>query len=181
MAALVTSDEFTQGSVLDDLPWDRSDKPLGIVLTNPCDLQWEKAAYVVVAALLPARDVIHASNDVRAITDNADEQQALSKTKWATLEKRLEKYVYNADITRFFLITAEVLELPPLLIDFQDVLSVPFDEVPKSVLAVLPSPYREKMIVHYASYVSRIAVDRVEGAELDGITRELAAPFRAPP
>ncbi len=180
MAALVSGDEFTQGAVLDDLPWGRSDGPLGIVLSNPCDLERDKAAYVVVAALVPAKAVIHSSNEVRSLVKDADERGVLSKKQWRALERKLERYVHNADITRYFLVDASLLGLNFLLVDFQSVLSVSYDEISKDVLAGLPRPYREKMIMHYASYVSRIAVDRREGAELRGATRELAEPFRAP-
>ncbi len=180
MAALVAGGEFTQGAVLDDLPWGLRDGPLGIVLTNPCDLVWEKASYVVVAALIDAKDVIQSSKEAGAILGGDDGSGGLSRNQWVRLEKVLKQYVYNADITRYFLVEARVLTLPPLMIDFQNVLSVPIRQVSRDVQAVLPSPYREQMIVHYASYVSRIAVDRVEGAELDALIRELAVPHTPP-
>ena len=54
------------------------------------------------------------------------------------------------------------MESPPLFVDFQHVVSVPFAEINiLENLAQLDSPYREQMMVQFASYTARIPIDRI--------------------
>ena len=164
---------LNQGSVVDKLPWNFNPAPLGLVLTNECDFDLDKASYVTVAALVNAHDVLHASKEF-----NDMEAGPLSRKQWNGLTKRLKRWIHNTEIRRYFLVDASCLELPPLFADFQNLLTVPTRDARRcQVVAELPTPYREKCIMHFASYVSRIPVDRVGTVGEERLVAELARPY----
>jgi hypothetical protein len=169
---------LTQGSVLDEVPWGLDPNPLGIVLTNPCDLTWEKASFLLLAALKPAREIIQSSREFKERVQSAQDNE-LSGNKWERLERHLSEFALNAGIRRWFLVEADVLELEPLFVDFQHLIAVPFEKLSSPrIVAVLPSPDREKMIVHFAGYTSRIGVDDPDEENMRRIVAALASPFR---
>lgn len=186
MTALVAptgAPALTQGAVLDALPWGLDPAPLGVVLTNPCDLRWEKASYVIVSALVSAKDVIWASSDFRSWAGDHPREGALSKKRWDSLSRVLQGFVRSDSICRYFLVESDVLgeEMGPLVADFQHLLSIPIEEAGrKPVVALLPPPDREKLIMHFAAYTSRIGVDRAVERE-QALIKHLASPFRPPP
>lgn len=162
MAYLVEGvDSIAQGSVLLGVDWGLNPNPLSIVLSNECDLINGKASYIIVAALVAAKETITESeeykNKVQGITDNE-----LSKGKWDTLKKFLDGYIYNKGVTRYYFIDpAEAIDAPCFLVDFQHIQSIPIEDTDcLEVVASLPSPFKEQMMVQFASYTARIPVDR---------------------
>lgn len=170
-----------QGFVVYGLPW-RVDPPpaLGIVLTNTCDFEHDNAQFVIAAALVPARPVIQGSAEFENKVANADKGE-LSKTRWKSVRRLLEDKIFNREIARYFLLDADELGMDPLFADFQFLVSVPIswaDEM--RAVAKLQSPYREQLIVHFASYTSRIGVERPHGDDLSRLHETLADPWIPP-
>jgi hypothetical protein len=183
MAKLIASTEIlTQGTVVDNVNWGNpEDDYLGIVLSNPCDFENDKARYVLIAGLVPAANTIQASKEFKNKLENVPEgQTTLSKGKWEKVIDLFRKYVHNVDIGRYFFIdTSDAFDSPYLLVDFQRVITLPISERETlSIEGQLPSPYREKMIMHFSSYVARIGVDRIK--DEDGLYQHLALPFTPP-
>ena len=182
MSCLVKSGglKLTQGAVLDDVPWNLCPKPYSIVLTNPCDVENGKASFIIVAAMLSARDTIRASSEFRNRTDPATDH-TLTRKQWDSLRVFLTSYVHNTDIRRYFFIDAQCLDVDPLVVDYQLLMSMSWPQAQKCrLLARLPSPYVEQMIMHFASYASRIGADRISEDHARELTDFLAQPFRGP-
>ena len=172
--------QITQGTIVDNVPWNLNHNPLGVILTNACDIQWDKANFLHIACLLPAKDILQNSNEFEQITSSADEDNNLSKTKTKSLDKFFSDFIYNRNIVRFFYIDPKpVLEsLPHFLLDFQNLITIPFKEEERlNPIAQLPSPHREKMILHFSSYVSRVAVDRVDDQTYKETMQDLSEPY----
>lgn len=75
------SGEIDQGSVLDGVPWSLEAPPLGIALTNTCDLEHDKADFLILAALKPAKAIIQQSKDFKSRLDGA-EGDVLRRKAW---------------------------------------------------------------------------------------------------
>ena len=156
-------ENITQGSIVDGVDFGFGENnPLGIVLSNACDFINDKLGYVLFASLVPAKSVILESkefkNKVEGIVDHK-----LGKNKWGKIKQFLDDYIFNKGVSRYYFINMEpVLESPPLFVDFQHIVSVPYTEIYKlENLAHLNSPYREQMMVQFASYTARIPIDRI--------------------
>jgi len=152
--------------------------PLSIVLSNECDFENNKLSYIIVAALLPAEDIIRATQEF-VDKQNTIKGNTLSKGQWSSLKKFIENFLYNKNISRyFFLLPGEGVMVPFLAIDFQRIQSIPYALCENlETVAKLNSPYKEQMIVHFSSYVSRIPVDR---EDLDDVIRKIISPMNAP-
>lgn len=170
-----------QGSVLDDVPWELEAAPLGIIISNTCDIEYDKADFVIVAALKPAREIIQASKEFQSKLDGA-QGDTLRRKPWDSLVDLLEDLVHNSSVRRYYFLDGrEALELDPLLVDFQQLLSLPITQAKSLPMrAVLPSPDREKLVVHFASYTSRIGVDRQPAERVQHLTEILSTPYHGP-
>lgn len=171
---------LTQGTVVDGVDWGEGKcNPLSIVLSNPCDLEHEKASFIMLAALIPASDTIQESKEFKEKIASANANCSLVKKKWDSLSNFLESYVLNKNVVRYFFINPkDVIDVPPLLIDFQLIKTIPFNEKNKlDLVAQLPSPFKEKMIVHFSSYISRIGVERSNPFEITSLITNLASPY----
>ena len=178
---LPSSGKIDQGSVLDGIPWGLEAPPLGIALTNTCDLEHDKADFLILAAVKPAKDVIQASKDFRNKLDGA-QGEALKRRAWDSLVELLEDFIHNASIRRYYFLDGRAaLELEPLFVDFQQLISVPIAQA-RSLpqMAVLASPDREKLVVHFAAYSSRIGIDRQPAGVVAELTSLLTHPYHAP-
>ena len=178
MAYLVEgTDERAQGAILDGVDWGLDPNPLSIVLSNECDLVNRKASFLIVAALVEAKETITESeeykNKTQGITDNE-----VGRNKWETIKKFLDGYIYNKGITRYFFINpAEAIDAPCLLVDFQHIQSIPIEDTGDiEVVAQLPTPFKEQMMVQFASYTARIPVERDE--DTTGIIETLIEPLK---
>ena len=173
-------DEITQGTIVDNVPWEMDEAPLGIVLTNACDVEWNKASYLLIASLLPAKDILQSSSEFEQITKSANDENKLSKTKSKSLGSFLRDFIHNTNIVRYFFVdpTPVYPSLPHFFVDFQHLITIPYSEkISLSTIAQLGSPHREKLILHFSSYVSRIAVDRVDEGTYEDTLRSLSEPY----
>jgi len=181
MSWLVPEEEskITQGTILDNIPWGLDPSPLGVVLSNPCDLEWGKASYILIASLVPARETIQLTKEFQQQVQNLKEK-VVSPNKWDKLSKFFKPFINNQNITRYFFVDpTKVFDAPLFFVDFQHLFTLPFSKVTElEVIAKLPSPHREKMIVHFSSYISRIGVDREDQEETKIFINHLAEPYR---
>lgn len=178
---LPSSGEIDQGSVLDGVPWGLDAAPLGIALTNTCDLEHDKADFLILAAVKPAKDIIQASREFRSKLDGA-QGEALRRKAWDSLVELLDDFIHNASVRRYYFLDGrDALDLEPLFVDFQHLISVPIGQA-RSLpqMAVLGSPDREKLVVHFAAYSSRIGVDRQPTDRVAELTALLTHPYHAP-
>jgi hypothetical protein len=178
---LPSSGEIDQGSVLDGVPWGLEAPPLGIAITNTCDLEHDKADFLTLAALKPARDIIQASKEFRNKLDGA-QGEALKRRAWDSLVELLEDFIHNASVRRYYFVDGRAaLDLDPLFVDFQHLISVPIAQA-RSLpqMAMLGSPDREKLVVHFAAYSSRIGADRQPSGNVAELTALLTHPYHAP-
>ncbi len=164
--------------MVDELPWGLEVAPLGIALSNTCDLAHDKADFVILAALKPAKGVVQASNEFQNKIEGA-QGNTLKKRAWDSLVNLLEDIVCNESVRRYYFLDArQALGIDPLVADFQQLISVPIEMArEKPQRAALASPDREKLVVHFAAYSSRIGVRRGDASEL---TTLLIHPFVAP-
>ncbi len=167
--------------MLDGVPWGLDAAPLGIALTNTCDLEYDKADFLILAALKPAKAIIQTSKDFSNKLHGA-EGDTLKRGAWDSLTDLLEDFIHNASVRRYYFVDARAtLDLEPLFVDFQHLISVPIAQaraLPQ--MAVLPSPDREKLVVHFAAYSSRIGVDRQPAGNVVTLTALLTHPYHGP-
>ena len=156
-------ENITQGSIVDGVDFGFGENnPLGIVLSNACDFINDKMGYVLFASLVPAKNVILESKEFKNRVDGVEDHK-LSKNKWSKIKPFLDDYIFNKSVSRYYFIKMEpVLESPPLFVDFQHIVSIPYAETHRlENLAQLNTPYREQMMVQFASYTARIPIDRI--------------------
>lgn len=178
---LPPSGQLDQGSVLDGVPWNLEAAPLGITLSNTCDLEHDKADFVILAALKPAKDVIQSSSEFQNKLDGV-QGRALRRRAWDSLLELLQDFLHNNSIRRYFFLDGrEALDLEPLLVDFQQLVSVPLATARNlPLMAILPSPDREKLVVHFAAYTSRIGTDREREGRVTELTELMTDPYHGP-
>jgi hypothetical protein len=82
------SEAIKQGMIVDQIPWPLDGpKPLGIVLSNPCDLEHNKASYLIIAALISAKKTIQLTKDFQSrIEGISPENHAISKKSGIILQ-----------------------------------------------------------------------------------------------
>lgn len=180
-ALLPPSGQIDQGSVLDGIPWNLEAAPLGIALSNSCDLEHDKADFVIVAALKPAKAVVQSSSQFRNKLDGV-QGRTLRKKAWESLLELLEDFIHNASVRRYFFLDGRAaLDLEPLLVDFQQLISLPIATARNlPLMATLPSPDREKLVIHFAAYTSRIGTDRQPEQRVVELTELLTDPYHGP-
>jgi hypothetical protein len=180
MSSLVSPNTYiTQGTIVDNVPWSLDPAPLGIVLSNPCDLEWGKASFILIASLVPAQDTLQLSKEFKGKVSSANARFELTRSTWESLNSMIENYVHNKNVTRYFFINPkDVIDAPLLFVDFQNLITIPIENKENlAIIAQLPSPYIEKMIVHFSSYISRIGVDRISDERTKSFIQEIALPY----
>src|SRR2546428_4922426 len=120
---LPSTGAIDQGSVLDGVPWGLDSPPLGIALTNTCDLEHDKADFLILAALKPAKAIIQASKEFRNKLDGA-QGNALKRKAWDSLGELLEDFVHNSSVRRYYFLDGRsALDLDPLFARFEHLIS----------------------------------------------------------
>jgi hypothetical protein len=138
-------------------------------------------AYIIPVSFILDRDDEWLSLKGSLAPEVQDGSTRASKTKSDKLEKFVGKLIDNDEPRRnFYLKGMPQIGLPDSFIDFQQITSIPFDHVQKhaKVIAKLNSPWREKLATHYAGYMMRIGVERIEGAARTQIIENLTAPIK---
>ena len=173
----MTDGVLHQGSVLYGVDWGAEFNPLSIVLSSECDILNDKASFLIVATLLPAKETLTQSKEYINKAGAAKDDILPSKA-WKSLCDFLEGYIYNKGITRYYFIDPrDAIDAPYLLADFQHVTSVSIDVARKlDIVAQLPSPFKEQMVVQFASYSARIPVER--DPDVTPITEFLIDPLK---
>lgn len=154
---------ITQGTIIDGVDWGRGDlNPLSIVLSNACDLEHGKSNFLIVAALDSATDVIQETKEFKGLVKDF-EGKTPSKNQRKALCTFLLNYIHNKNICRFYFFDPRpIIDLGCLIVDFQQVMSVEYHKTSAfSLEGQLNHPFVEQMMMHFTSYTSRIAVDRV--------------------
>jgi hypothetical protein len=156
--------QLTQGSIVDAIDWGNpEDNPVGIILSNACDLAHEgHCSYLIVAAMYPAQMILQSSREYKGIIP--DPTVKLTRKQ---LEKRAEyfsNYIHHKTINRYYFIDCtETLLGMHMVIDFQRIISMPHKCMHTlKPIAHLVSPLREQMIMQFAHYTARIPSDRVD-------------------
>lgn len=156
--------DITQGSIVDGVDFGFQENPLGIVLSNACDFLNDKIGFVIIACLVPAKNVLLESKEFKNKIEGVDEDKRISNKKWGKLKPFFDDYILNKGVTRYFFINPDpVLDAPFLFVDFQHIVSIPFTNINNlENIAQLNSPFREQMMVQFASYTARIPIDRMK-------------------
>lgn len=112
---------------------------------------------------MDARLIFQSSKEFREITKGTELSQ-LATRKRESLSKYAEKLIFNKDIGRYFSIDARPLNEGLLVVDFQNLLTLPYTKESQAGTAIgrVQAPYCQKMIAHFAAYTARVGVDRQE-------------------
>ena len=157
---------ITQGTIVYGVDWGRGENnPLSIVLSNACDFEHNKLGFLIVCALVPAKETILASKEFKAKVESADQEgKTLKRRPWESLVNFLTDYIHNKSIGRYYFIDcAPVLEVDPFFVDFQQLRSVETSVMKDlEIVAQLDHPYVEQMMMHFTGYTARIPSDRVD-------------------
>lgn len=167
--------KITQGTIVDGIDWGLGeDNPLGIVISNACDLEHDHSGFLMVAALECAKDVLGSSKEFQSIIAGSENGQ-LKKKQWDALTKFLKGYIHNKNICRhFFFDPRPVIDLDCLVVDFQHVRSLDLESMDKlEPIGQMDHPFIEQMMMRFTSYVARIPVDRPDDAKEDEYIKEL--------
>lgn len=172
-------DEITQGSIVEGVDWNIGDIPLSIVLSNACDLSHNKSSFLIVAALVPALDVLSVSKEFHNHTNNATEDKGLTSKQWKSLSDMLKSYIHNKNICRYYFFDPQpVINCDLLFVDFQLIQSIPIKDIDKlGYVGQMKSPFTEQMMMRFTSYTARIPSDRVSEAMENKYIKELSAGF----
>ena len=172
---------ITQGSIVSGVDWGRSeDNPaLSIVLSNACDFEHDKLSFLIVAALVPAKDTLMATKEYKSKVIDADENKGLTRKMWDSFITYLMNFIHNKVISRyFFLDPSPVIDAPLLLVDFQQILSLDVDEMSDLINeGQLDHPHVEKMMAQFVGYTGRIPSNRVDNLQEATYLQELRGEY----
>lgn len=170
-------ENLTQGTILHGVDFGYGEyNPLCIVLSNACDFEHDKLSFVLLAVLDPAKETLENSKEVKALIGENGIEGMTKKSKEALLKLYSEK-INNKTIGRYYFMDPKpVIDMDPLLVDFQHVISFDYDKLKAFVdngkiviLGRMNHPFVEQMMLQYVGYTGRVPSDRVtpeEEAEL---------------
>lgn len=162
-------DEIAQGAIIDGMVWGEDGPALSIILSNSCDLEHDKAGFIVLAALVPAAETLQQTKEFKNKVDGAIDYK-LSGRKWKSFSDFLAGFIHNKNIGRYYYFNpAPIVEMDPLFVDFQFIKSIRFEQFRQSVeggeitiIGKLKHPFIEELMMHFVSYTGRVPVSRVE-------------------
>lgn len=162
-------ENITQGSIVSGVNWGRGeDSPvLSIVLSNACDFEHDKLSFLIVAALVPAKETLMATKEYKSKVESADEKNGLKTKTWNSFVAYLKSFVHNTGVGRYFFFDPNpVIDAPLLLVDFQQILSLDIDIINDlSNEGQLDHPHIEKLMAHFIGYTGRVPTDRVDSPQ----------------
>ena len=174
-------ENITQGSIVCGVDWGRGeDNPvLSIVLSNACDFEHEKLSFLIVAALVPAKETLMATKEYKSKVDSADEEKGLKKKPWDSFVNYLTNFIHNTSVGRYFFFDPNpVIYAPLLLVDFQQVQSLDVDIIDDLTnVGQLDHPHVEKMMAHFVGYTGRVPTDRSDSPEEATYLQELRGDY----
>lgn len=150
---------ITQGAIVDGVDWGHGiDNPLSIVISNACDIENNKAEYLIVAALLPAASILCESKEIFGITGGKHDN--FSNRQKKSIIDTISKYINNTQVCRYFFFDPNpIIDTELLLVDFQMVKSINIhDEL--DYIGQMKNIYTMQMISRFVSYTGRVPVDR---------------------
>ena len=159
-------ENITQGSIVSGVDWGRGedDPALSIVLSNACDFEHDKLSFLIVAALVPAKETLMSTKEYKSKVEPADEEKALKKKPWESFVTYLTSFIHNINVGRYYFFDpTPVIEAPLLLVDFQQVRSLDVDVMDTLTNeGQLDHPHIEKMMAHFVGYTGRVPTDRAD-------------------
>lgn len=157
---------LTQGSILEGVDFGYDNNPLCIVLSNACDFEHDKLSFVVVAALVEAKQTLLISKEYKNITGDKVYSELNSKQR-EKVRAYIKEFVYNKRVSRYYFFNPEpVLDCPCLLVDFQQIKSFSKDALNSvNVIGELNHPFIEQLMMRFASYIARIPSDSISCEE----------------
>jgi len=165
---------ITQGTIIGGVGWGEEYGPaLSIVLSNACDLEHDKAGFVVVAALIPAAETLASTKEFINKVQGADSNKQLKKKQWESFSAYIEDFIHNKNVGRYYYFNpAPVIDVPPLFVDFQYIQSIHISrfkilvaDAQVEAVGQLKHPFVEKMMMHFVGYTGRVPSDREDGAQ----------------
>ncbi|MCR5362462.1 MAG: hypothetical protein K6E73_10720 [Bacteroidales bacterium] len=173
-------ENITQGSIVDGVDWGRGeDNPLSIVLSNACDFEHDKLSFLVVAALVPAKETLMATKEYKSKVASADEGNGLSKKSWESFADYLKNFIHNKVVGRYFFFDPNpVIDAPLFLVDFQQICSLDADMMENLTnVGQLDHPHVEKMMAHFVGYTGRVPSDRADETQEGEYLQELQGDY----
>lgn len=129
------------------------DRRYWMLMTPSCDLQWDKAQYVVLAACHSIDD------DVRVTSWRAKDD----RTTRPKVRDLVSHKTGGQDDRTFFLPSAPTI--PDLVVDFQQLRSIPRADLDAlERLASLVSPFTEAVVNRFGRYFGRVGTDDLDVA-----------------
>ena len=170
--------EITQGAIVDGVDWGQGEQnPLSIVLSNACDLENNKAEYLIVAALLPAAETLSKSKEYKSHVANADDY-TLSKKGWSSFVDFLGKYIHNTQVCRYFFFDPNpIIDTCLLVVDFQLVKSIDLSQN-LEYIGQMKQIFTMQMMSRFVSYTGRVPVDRPDAIKINAYIQELAGDYK---
>jgi CheY-like chemotaxis protein len=131
-----------------------------IVLTPSCDLEHEKADYVISAACVPLKG----QPEYRKVKNCVAEGQIPSGNERTALENLISNNRNSKNIQRErFMFLPGTFFIPDLVIDFQDLVIIPMKEVKKeNRIASLDSPFAEACSASFSKYYGRLGTPDID-------------------
>lgn len=175
-----SKDNITQGSIVSGIDWGHGedDPPLSIVLSNACDFENDKLGFLIVAALVPAKETLFATKEFQSHVGGAKDQVLKAKS-WEHFVEYLTSFIHNTRVCRYFFIDPmPVIESPLLLVDFQQLQSLDVETiVDLGYEGQLDHPHIEKLMANFVAYTGRVPSDRSEENQIATYLEELACGF----
>ncbi len=173
-------ESITQGSIVSGVNWGHGedDPPLSIVLSNACDFEHDKLGFLMVAALVPAKETLFSTKEFQSFVEGT-EDKGLKKNAWNHFVNYLTSFIHNTRICRYFFFDpTPVIESPLLLVDFQQLRSLDLDSINGlGNEGQLDHPHIEKLMAHFVAYTGRIPSDRSNNEEIATYLEELRCGF----
>lgn len=174
-------ENITQGSIVSGVDWGKGENNpvLSIVLSNACDFEHDKLGFLIVAALIPAKETLMATKEYKAKVASADEGNGLLRKRWDSFVDYLKTFIHNKNVSRYFFLDPNpVIDAPLLLVDFQQIRSLDVDTMENLTNeGQLDHPHVEKMMSQFVCYTGRVPTDRVEEPQEADYLQELQGDY----
>lgn len=165
---------LTQGAIVDGVDWGMGENnPLSIILSNACDIENNKAEFLIVAALLPAASTLCESREIISAAERNSSTTGLTNKQKKSIKEILTKYINNTQVCRYFFFDPNpIIDVDLLLVDFQMVRSINID-VELDYIGQMKQLFTMQMMSRFVSYTGRVPVDRPEESKINQYIQDL--------